>query len=287
MNILVLGSTGYLGTRVVKKLLREGHRAICLKRGTSSVEDLRQQGVLESEIWDISDLKRHLDEGIQIECMIQCAVCYEKKDVVLQEIFEANYAVPLKVIMECINFGIEKILTIDTALPNDFNMYTKTKSQLAEMLKWYAQYIKSYNRKVYIRNILLENYYGEQEPNERFIPMVIRKLRENQPIDLTEGNQRRDFIYIEDVVNAIVFLAIDKELWDEYTNIPLGTGEGPHIKEVVEYMKDIIGSSSRLNFGAINKRKDEPDSIADISYLQKRGWKPQYGWEDGLKKIIE
>ena len=134
---------------------------------------------------------------------------------------------------------------------------------------------------------MLENYYGEQEPNERFISMVISKLRENQPIDLTEGNQRRDFIYVEDVVKAIAFLTTDTELWDEYIDIPLGTGEGPQIKEVIEYLKEIMGSSSQLNFGAVNKRKDEPDSIADVTYLQKRGWKPQYGWKDGLKKIIK
>lgn len=72
----------------------------------------------------------------------------------------------------------------------------------------------------------------------------------------------------------------------DYIDLPLGTGIGVPIKEIVKYLKDITNSKSELCFGALEKRLFEPDSIADCTKMKQLGIEVKYGWQEGLKKII-
>ena len=279
MNIILLGSTGYLGAKLVQRLLRHRHTIYALVRKTSNIEALLESGLMKENIWEIDKLSMLVLQN-SIDLVINCACCYEKAGIEPEQVWEANYSVPLNTILKCVGHGVGKIITIDTGLPNDFNFYSKSKAQLADFLRWYAC-----KTDIHVQNILLENFYGEDEPLNRFLPSVINKLKMNQEILLTEGTQRRDFIYIEDVLSAIEFL-IDHKITENYEDIPLGTGEGPMVREVIQYLSDITGSSSRLIFGAVPKRKNEPDSIADVSVLERLGWKCEYKWKEGLKKLI-
>ena len=102
---------------------------------------------------------------------------------------------------------------------------------------------------------------------------------------LTEGKQRRDFIYIDDVVNNLAkILSIPTQ---GRVNIPLGTGEGISIREAIIYLKEVTNSDSELVFGAIPSRKVEPDSIADTFLMKKFGLSIRYDWKNGFKHLVE
>lgn len=282
MNILILGATGYLGTKLIDRLDSKKNDIYALVRKSSDKGLLLRKGLLKEHIWEIDDLYEQLfmNNGIHIDWFINCACCYVRKNVKDSQIINANYFTPLNCILLCIEHGIKKFINIDTGLPENYNIYTKSKGQLSDMLKWYAR-----KKGLFVLNILLENYYGIDEPKDRFLPDTIEKMKKNEDIFLTEGLQKRDFIYIEDVVDAIIFL-MNTENKCNYLDIPLGTGEGPMIKEVIQYLAQLINSSSRLLFGEVPNRKNEPDSIADIRILQKMGWKYKYDWKTGMKKII-
>lgn len=92
-------------------------------------------------------------------------------------------------------------------------------------------------------------------------------------MELTAGTQRWDFIYIEDVLN-VYELVIDHSFEKAYTEIEVGTGEAPTIREVVEYLKTIIGSKSELRFGSVPMRNGESNSSCDPGKMrQLRGGK--------------
>ena len=201
------------------------------------------------------------------------------------DIYEANLVVPLKVFLCCIENGIKKIITTGTGLPDTFNVYSLAKSEFAKLCKWYGERRRVMGQALQICNIKLENFYGEDEPPDRFIPGTVEKLKRNERILLTEGNQKRDFIYIGDVVRNIAEL-VSRDSLPEYSDIPLGTGEGIPVREVIEYLKKITDSNSELCFGAIEKRMHEPDSFADRAQMQEFGLTVEYSWQEGLKKII-
>ncbi len=285
MKILILGGTGYLGKKVIDKLLRNNHLVICLKREDSDLQNLNLYNP-NLIVWDLNDLKDRLKENvINIDCMINTACKYLKNNVEENEVLDANLFVPLVVFQECIKYGVKRFITIGTGLPDNFNLYSFTKREFANFGKWYSEKFNVMNQNFVFCNVELENFYGIDEPINRFIPNTIQKLKTNQPIFLTEGTQRRDFIYIDDVVNAIEKLVLIEKL-PFYLDLPLGSGESPTVREVIEYLHNISKSKSELRFGAIPKRVNEPDSIANLSMLKLLDIDIKYNWKNGMKKFF-
>lgn len=284
MRIIILGSTGYLGSKIAEALLKIGHEICCLKRPTSSTKNL-EHIIDRIKLCNIEDLDGLLSNDTTFDCLINTSCRYPKNTELDTEIFEANLYVPLNIFLMCMNKGVKKFITIGTGLPFDFNVYTLSKHEFTEICKWYVKRRNDINEPIKICNVELENFYGEDEPKERFIPSVVEKLKRNEQILLTEGNQKRDFIYIEDVVEAINRIVCKDDL-PEYLDLPIGTGEGVPVKDVVGYLKEITRSESELCFGAIEKRLYEPDSFADCTQMKKIGIQLKYNWKEGLKKII-
>ena len=111
------------------------------------------------------------------------------------------------------------------------------------------------------------------------------KLKGNDPIRLTAGTQIRDFVYVEDVLDNLTALIHRNDLPD-YLDLPLGSGEGVSIRELVTYLKDLLHSESELCFGAVPSRINEPDSVADREKMQKYGVSIRYGWQEGMKVFL-
>lgn len=285
MRILILGSTGYLGSKLVKALVEEGQEVICLKRKMSAASNLSD--IINSiKLVDIDSLKGYLEHCVTpIDCMVNLACKYPRNVTDDMQIFDANLCVPLEVFLLAMRSGVSKFITIGTGLPNDFNTYSVSKHKFAEIIKWYGERQGELNKHIKICNVELENFYGKDEPKDRFIPATIDKLKRNERILLTEGNQKRDFIYIDDVIRILINLIYYSEL-PEYLDLPVGTGEGVAVKEIIQYLKELTKSKSELCFGAIEKRIHEPDSIADCKKLNELGFSAEYDWRSGFKKII-
>ena len=127
--------------------------------------------------------------------------------------------------------------------------------------------------------------YGQYEQNDRFIPTIIRAVIEKKPIKLTEGKQRRDFIYIDDMVNAYVkLLKKGDKLKGKILNI--GTEKEYANDEIVKMLFKISNKETAIEKGKFPKRIwDSPHWVADISNAKKLlNWRPVYSLEKGLTK---
>lgn len=281
MRVVILGSTGYIGCRLAEKLSGR-HEVICLKLKDDPATSLN--GIRDRvSIVDIDDFLVSQDD---IDCLINLACRYQKNGFSDYEVFDSNLIAPMKVFSKALELNASRFITIDTALPADVNVYSLAKKKFSEILRWYAERMNAEEQKISIVNVLLENYYGEDEPENRFIPDLLRKLRNNEEILLTEGDQKRDWIYAKDVINALADLT-DKEGLPGYLDLPLGSGENVEIRELITYLKEITHSESVLKFGAIPKRMNEPDTCADTSLMKKYGLRITYGWKEGFKKLAE
>lgn len=289
MNFFILGGTGYLGNKLIRFLLQEqDNRVICIKRKESNLkrlESVSRQGRL--ELWDIDETERLFSElKYPIDWFINCACCYCKSNIDEKQIIEANLLVPIRFFMLCKKYGVAKFLTIDTGLPSELNLYCKAKDEFARLGKWFVE--TEPLKPMLFYNILLENFYGEDEPKDRFLHYVIGKLKENEEVLLTEGDQHRDFIYIDDVVEMLGMLLSEliQQERKGYYDIPLGTGEASTIREIVEWLRDSLQSQSTLKFGAVPKRVNEPDSVADVGEMKRFGIKACRSWKDGMQKLL-
>ena len=278
MMFLVLGGNGYLGSKIVNTLL-SADTVFCTVRKNEGLNLLIQKKNVNIISDDVDEIKSTIEKN-NIEVLINTVCCYERQGVPLSNVVNANLIFPLEIITFAIEHGVKKVITIDTSLPKNVNLYSLTKKTVADIGNYYARR----NGKLVFYNVLLENFYGKDEPKNRFLHMMVQDLKQNKPLELTAGTQRRDFIYIEDVLAAFKIL-IDIDDFG-FHDVPVGTGEGPTIREVIAYLKEITNSNSQLRFGSVQSRENEPDCIANLQYLNKYGFEIKYPYKKGLKEIV-
>lgn len=277
MNVLVSGGTGYLGSRVIIRLVNENHNIICATQPGEKLDNLISV-IDKIIIIDVPSVNDYLNKH-KIDWILNFAGVYEKKGISLSTIVNCNTIFALQMLNIAVEHKIKNFLTIDTSLPDDFNLYSFTKKKFAEFGKFYCD---TYS--INFINLLLEMFYGPKEPKNRFLPMCIEKLRNNEELPLTEGKQKRDIIHVDDICGAII--AILNSNLIGYQAIPVGTGEGPCVRTIIEHLHTILQSSSELKFGQIPMRSNEPDSIADITMLNKIGFQCKYDWKKGLYNLV-
>jgi len=281
MRLLITGGTGYLGCRLSKLLIKYGHELFFLLRSGSKIEAINSFSKESNYIFDDSiDFKRILLEK-KIEGVIHCATNYGRLGDCPLEIVSTNLLLPLRILFSAAELDNIFFLNIGTLLEKNVSNYSLSKYQLEE---WMNQY----SNKVKCINVLLEHFYGPNDNPSKFVASVINKLKNKvKKIDLTLGEQKRDFIFIDDVIDAIVMILnasnFSNRKFEEYE---VGSGVSVTIRSLVELAKTISGNEeTHLNFGAIPYRTNEVmASVAAIEKLQSLGWKPKVSLKEGLAK---
>ena len=197
-NILVLGGTGYLGVKLIKGLVDSGYIVFATKRRTSDIRALNGIGRLHWVTANI-DFIRDVMESCDIDCIINLVCNYGRSTELYGDVIEANIEFPLDVLNIASEYHVKRFITIDSALPENLNMYSFTKSMFARFGRFYSE-----KEDISFMNLRLQMFYGSDEPDERFIPQSIRKLLAGEDVYATEGSQKRDIVAIEDVVRAII-----------------------------------------------------------------------------------
>lgn len=126
--------------------------------------------------------------------------------------------------------------------------------------------------------------YGPRQRPEMAISSFIKTILEGKPISIYgDGNQRRDFTYVEDIIQANL-LAAESSLTGEVFNV--GGGKPEKLIDVVRILEQILNKKVLLSFST--KRKgDVKDTFADISKIQENlGFIPSYALEEGLVKQV-
>lgn len=279
MNILVLGGNGYLGSKVIKRLIDEGHKLVCTKRANSDMS--RVKGLSREIEWISDDIQQVSWSINKTECdyVLNMACNYGRDSEAGNRIIEANLSFPLKVFNAAVENGVKNILTVGTGLPDDLNLYSHTKKQLKEFGKYYVE-----KNDINFTNISLEMFYGIDEPESRFLSSMIRKMILGEEVEMTLGTQKRDIIEISDVVKAIEII-INANL-EGYHDISVGTGVGPTISEIADFIWEKTGRKSIVKKGVVPMRENEPNCIADNEFIRSLGkWDP-VDWRSGLENII-
>ena len=284
-TILITGATGFLGSHLVKKLLQEGHQLIILKRSfsnTKRIDDVLSE--LTAYDLDKCSLEQPFQDFDKIDAVIHTATAYGRKSESITDIFEANTAFPLRLLQAGVNFKTDIFLNTDTSADKSLNFYALSKKQFKEWGQRFAQL-----GKICFVNIELEQMLGPGDDESKFPIYVIKQCLQNVPyLDLTLGEQKRDFIYIDDVVSAFVLLLQKAPQQDDlYQEYELGSGLAVSMRTYVEMVKKLTQAQTELRFGKIPYREGEiMSSQAELSALKALGWMPRYQLEEFLGKLV-
>jgi nucleoside-diphosphate-sugar epimerase len=286
MRILLTGITGYLGSHLAKAILNRGDEVIGLKRRSSSlnrIDNILPKLVLHD--LEDTDLSVLLSQLGKIDAVIHTATCYGRKGESSTEILQANLVLPLKLLNAAIEAGVDLFINTDTVLDKFLNPYALSKGQFAEWGQFFAD-----QKKILFLNLKLEHFYGPNDDPTKFTAHVINSCLNNAPeLNLTLGEQQRDFIFINDVVSAYVLLLDKHNTFEEnFVEFEIGSGIAVTIKKFVETAHRLTTSITRLNFGALPYRSGEAMySKAKTDQLETLGWHCHYDIEAGITQIIK
>jgi GDP-L-fucose synthase len=218
-------------------------------------------------------------------------------------------------------YGVEKLLFLGSSciypkmapqplkeeyLLSDYLEYTNEPYAVAKIagIKLCESYYKQYGSNFF--SIMPTNMYGPFDnynlETSHVLPALIRKVHEaklfqssNQPIAQSvevwgTGTPKREFLYVEDLADAIYYLMDKvnaKDLYDNnLTHINIGTGEDLTIAELVETIKKVIGFEGTIKYDT-TKPDGTPRKLMDVSRLHNLGWKHTTSLEEGIQKAYK
>lgn len=128
--------------------------------------------------------------------------------------------------------------------------------------------------------------YGPGDNPGWMIPYLIRSLLKRERPALTAGEQRWDYIYIGDAAKAVASVALHPSAAGIFN---LGSGTAPRLREIVETIRDRIDPALPLGFGEVPYRPDQVMHLeADITRLREAtGWQPETSLADGIARTVE
>jgi nucleoside-diphosphate-sugar epimerase len=284
MRILLTGASGFIGSHLAQKLANEGVRVIAAVRDTSDLARLRSQ----TEKIKLFDLGKESVEDLFLpanrpEAIVHLATCYGRKGESPQEIYRSNLYFPMT-LMEAAAAGKElTFINTDTYWPESYGALPDYALSKKQFLTWGRRFAQ--RNDIRFVNVRLQHVYGPGDDPDKFFPSLVRDCLANLPeIRLTEGHQKRDFIFITDVVSAYLCVLQGLGILPEgFTELDVGSGTSVTIRELALMIRDATGSSSELKFGALPSRRDEiMDSVAEISGLTRLGWRPGVSLKEGI-----
>lgn len=129
--------------------------------------------------------------------------------------------------------------------------------------------------------------YGEGLPEKSFVAQCLRSARTGVPLAMTKGAQTRDYVHVDDVVEALLRIALARDFRGEAVNV--GTGVETPLRDVASTIADLCGGRFRYETGRVPYRRHEiMRSVADVGILRDRlGFEPAIRLREGLARLLE
>jgi CDP-paratose synthetase len=285
-TILISGADGFLGANLFNILSKE-YYVIGVEKEDHTVNRINIENLSQGcEIYSQSKLE-WIFENKNIDFIIHTATNHAKKYNLYSEVFTVNVDFGIRLFQLAVQSNSKCFLNVDTILHKNTNLYSFTKGIFRDTLEYFSRG----DLGIKVINIKMDMIYGPNAGDHNFIQYMLKKLLLNSAvINLTKGDQKRSFYYIDDLVKAFQLIIRNYSLLTEgfFTDLYLTNSKLHTIKEVMQYLKKTTESTSVLEFGSLPYREYEimKTPIYDDLY-QKLNWFPKYTLEDGLSKTIK
>jgi UDP-glucose 4-epimerase len=291
MKCLVTGGNGFIGSHVVDRLVSDGHEVLV-------IDDL---SATENASFYFNDAAKNYELSVHKD---DCRPQFEDVDFVFHlaarsriqptidspgECFEVNVVGTQRVLEWSRSAGVKRVIYSGTSslyghsnkIPFNPNMPSDCLNPYS-MSKWMGEQICKLYQQLYNLDCIVLRYfnvYGPREPlRGKYAPVIglfKRQRNSNRPLTIVgDGTQRRDFTYVEDVVEAntrAMSIAREKPGFSIYN---IGTGKNYSIKQLAE----MVGGQCVY----IDQRSAEvKETLADIQdTIQGLGWHPKFDLEE-------
>lgn len=310
-KILITGGAGLIGSNLAKKLLNQYDIYIVDNLWRGKLENIKINNKLIVDPKKFSRLNlEHYNNCLKVTKNID--IIYHLADVVAGinyvfsnefPVFQKNLKINTNMLSAAIENKVDKFYYVGTACsyPKEKQSKINTKPFVEEdaypanpesSYGW-SKLIGEYELELAIKNkfidgqiLRLHNVYGPpcelDEEKSQVIPALCKKIILNDEVEVWgSGNQKRAFVYVDDVINALTRCIKLKEFNGV---MQIGPSESVSIKKIVEILVNISGTNKKIIF---NKSKPEGDIDRFANYAKAKkylDWEPNTSIEEGLIK---
>lgn len=304
-KIFIAGHNGMVGSAIVRKLENEGFTNI-LKRSSKELDLIKQK--------EVEDF--FLTEKPEVVIIAAAKVGgILANNIYRAEFIYNNIMIQSNIIQAAHKNRVNKLLFLGSSciypklapqpLKEEYLLtapleYTNEPYAIAKIagIKMCESYYRQYGVDFY--SAMPTNLYGINDnfdlQTSHVLPALIRKFHEAKVNNQKEvvlwgtGKPLREFLYVDDLADAIYFLLNNVEAKDLYengiTHINIGTGEDLSIKDLALIIRKIIGYEGEIIHDT-SKPDGTPRKLMDVSRINNLGWKATTSLEEGIKKTYE
>jgi nucleoside-diphosphate-sugar epimerase len=299
--LLVTGGSGFVGACIVRRALAEGYEVHVLLRRPAPpwrLQDvLPRLNVHRADVMDAAAVNETLAR-VRPRAVLHLAThgAYEPQDDA-RRILETNVIGGYNVVHAAIAAGCAVVVNagssseygyrdtamneVDALRPN--SIYAVAKAAQTHM----CTLLGSASEATAVVTFRLFSVYGPWEEPTRLLPTIIRRARAGLPLEMAARDIARDFVYVDDVVDAFLGLERLEGLRGEVFN--LGSGIQSTLAEVVETVLDTVGRRSEVRWGAMAARrwdtvtwKSDPGKACRVL-----GWTARHTLRSGVARMAE
>jgi UDP-glucose 4-epimerase len=300
MKVLVTGGAGFIGSHLVDRLVQEGHEVVIVDNlSTGKRRNLNRTArfyKLDIQSWRLERVFRNERPHIVMHLAAQMDVRKSVEDPIFDA--QVNVLGMLNVLQQAIKNGVRKVVFASSggAIYGEQEIYPVPESHVTRPLSPYGisklcgeHYLSYYQRVngLQIVSLRYANVYGpRQDPDGEagVVAIFIQKLLNNeQAIVNGNGRQTRDFVYVDDVVEANLAV-MGQETQGTYN---VGTGEETSINDLLRILIAHTNSTCKEVHGPA-KIGEQVRSVIDSNKLrQELSWEPRTELSEGLKRTVD
>jgi UDP-glucose 4-epimerase len=295
-SILVTGGDGFIGSHLVERLVRAGGEVSVLSHSDS----LRNLGHIEDKLKKVirCDIKRK-DEVERIKVDLDIAFHLAAKISISESIREpesvraVNVGGTKNILDLAVREEAERFVYVSTSSVYDWSdrpisekgkinpptPYGKTKLE--------AEHLCIECQEKFVRGVAIPRFFNAYGPRQRsdVVALFVKKALNDRDIIIEgDGKQKRDFINVKDIVNALLLMGSVKSAANKVVNF--GLGKGTEIVALAEKIIELSGSSSKIVHA--EARTNEGSSVCDYSRARNLfSWEPTVSLNQGLSEMIE
>ena len=301
MKALVTGGAGFVGTNLIKRLLREGHEVVSVDNYSTGLKENHQDGCryYENDLSSDHILGIYVDHGtyptwrdgeydviFHLAALARIQPSFEEP----VETFKSNVVATINVLELARKKNIPVVYADSSSVHGNkyVNPYTFSKYNGAELCKLYSEVYK-----LPVSICRFYNVYGPHQLTDGEYCTVVgifqEQYKNNKPLTVTwDGEQRRDFTHVEDIVDGLIKSAkrlTIRETYDETypcEEYELGTGTNWSINELASWFGDYPTKSIPKRDGEMRE-----SLCTDTKALEVLNWNPTRSLEDYIKAFVD
>ncbi|MCC7203227.1 MAG: NAD-dependent epimerase/dehydratase family protein [Nitrospirae bacterium] len=299
MRVLVTGGAGFIGSHIVDRLILEGHTVSVIDNlSTGKTENLNPA----AEFYKL-DIENPRIEKVfkkeKPEVICHLAAQMDVRRSVADPAFDAktNILGMINLLEYAVRYGTRKVIFSSTggAIYGEGGPYPTAEDHAARPVSPYGiskltgeHYLYYYQVMHGLKYVSLRyaNVYGpRQDPfGEAGVVAIFTKkmLRNDQPLINGNGMQTRDYVYVEDVVNAVM-RAIENDICDIFN---VGTGIETTVNELFRILVELTGSNVREMHGPAKKGEQMRSCLSFDKTRKTLDWEPSVPLRTGLANTV-